>query len=143
MVPRNVAVRLNQYAQDIRPTSDAKAWFAQLDEEQKRNVLLELGAMLQQAHPLPSELPAAVVKAELKPTHTPVVLMNNGPTNVQIAKVVALPRGEQEKAFLLFIALLGIADARRRSNECEGGCSHWWHRNLADERTVQTLVNDG
>ncbi|WP_344358185.1 DUF5958 family protein [Streptomyces gobitricini] len=32
------------------------------------------------------------------------------------------------QAFRLLIAVLAIADARRRERFCSGGCSHWWHR---------------
>jgi hypothetical protein len=137
MVPFSDVVRLNQYAQRLRPMAEARAWFAGLGDEQKPRVLRELAAMLQQAHPVPSEVTAAIAQSGVKPTHTPSVLMTRGPFAVQVAKVVALPQAEHGKAFLLFITLLGIADGRRRQTECAGGCSHWWHQDLT------TAAGDG
>jgi len=140
MLPIDEILRLNQYAQCVRSMAEATAWFALLDSAHKQNVLRELTALIQQAHPQPSDILAAISKAGLKPTHTPAVLMARGPLPVQAAKVVALPEAERQKAFLLFVALLGIADERRRQTECVGGCSHWWHQDLPDELKVQKLV---
>jgi hypothetical protein len=141
MIPFSDVVRLNQYAQGFLPMAEARAWFAGLSGEQKQRVLRELGAMLQQAHPVPSEVTAAIAQSAITPTHTPGVLMSRGPFAAQVAKVVALPEAEREKAFLLFITLLGIADGRRRQSECAGGCSHWWHQDLADELLIRRLAH--
>ncbi|MEU5416165.1 DUF5958 family protein [Streptomyces clavifer] len=62
-------------------------------------------------------------------THTPAVLISRGRIDEQLGKVAGLaPVEERRKAFRLLIALLTIADARRRKRFCSGGCSHWWHR---------------
>ncbi|WP_225631412.1 DUF5958 family protein [Streptomyces solaniscabiei] len=40
------------------------------------------------------------------------------------------PRGsllERRKAFRLLVAVLAVADERRRERFCSGGCGHWWH----------------
>jgi hypothetical protein len=142
MIPFSDVVRLNQYAQGIRPMMAAKEWFSQLSGEQQQNVLRQLAAIIQQAHPLPSELPAAIVRAGLKPTHTPCVLMNRGPFASQAAKVTALPEQEREKSFSLFIALLGIVDARKRSTDCVNGCNHWWHQDLSNEMLVRRILSE-
>lgn len=141
MLPLSESLRLNQYAQGIRPMVEAKEWFATFSIEHKRNVLRELAAMIQQAHPQPTEVEAAIAKAGIKHSHTPSVLLSRGPFPLQAAKVVTLPDAEQAKAFLLFVALLGIADGRRRHTECVGGCSHWWHQDLSDELRVRKLVD--
>jgi hypothetical protein len=89
----------------------------------------------------PQSVRAAIAQSGIKPTHTPSVLMSRGPFAAQVAKVVALPEAEREESFLLFIALLGIADGRRRQTECAGGCSHWWHQDLADELLIRRLAH--
>jgi hypothetical protein len=142
MVSMIEAVRLNQYAQGIRPLEEATAWFAALALEQKRSFVRELAAMIGQAHPTPEDVLAAVERSGLKPTYTPSVLMTRGPFKVQAAKVAALPEQEQDRAFVLFLALLGISDRRRRDEDCAQGCSHWWHRDLSDELTVRRILED-
>jgi Family of unknown function (DUF5958) len=136
------SARLNRYAQGILSADEGKTWFSGKSSDEKRAVLQELAAMIQQAHPLADEVGAAIARSGLKPTHTPSVLMGRGPTVVQMAKVIALPEQEYEKAFLLFLALLGVADARRRVTECREGCSHWWHEDLADDLVFRRLVRE-
>jgi hypothetical protein len=140
MIPFSDVVRLNQYAQGLRPMAEARAWFAGLAGDEKKGVLRELAAMLQQAHPVPPEVTAAIAQSGIKATHTPSVLMSRGSFAAQVAKVVALPEAEREKSFLLFITLLGIADGRRRQTQCAAGCSHWWHQDLADELLMRRLA---
>lgn len=133
-------VRLNQYAQDVRPPHESRAWFGSLSAEQKQDVLRELAVLFQEAHASPDDVPVAVQRAGLKPTHTPSVLMAGGPLRIQAAKVIALPESERDKAFCLFQALLAVSDERRRKTECVAGCSHWWHRDLSDELVVRRLL---
>ncbi|WP_433354204.1 DUF5958 family protein [Microtetraspora malaysiensis] len=38
------------------------------------------------------------------------------------------PLNFEEPAFRLLIALLTVADGRRRERYCAGGCSHAWHQ---------------
>jgi len=39
------------------------------------------------------------------------------------------------KAFRLLVALLGVADKRRRERFCADGCTHAWHRLAAGTDT--------
>ncbi|WP_327189671.1 DUF5958 family protein [Streptomyces xinghaiensis] len=45
-----------------------------------------------------------------------------------------LPAYELTKSFRLLIALFSIADTRRRTLYCAGGCSHAWHNLSAPSR---------
>ena len=45
----------------------------------------------------------------------------------QLAKIINLPPDERVKAFRLLVALLGVADDRRRRRFCADGCGHAWH----------------
>ncbi|MFB9577817.1 DUF5958 family protein [Streptomyces yanii] len=68
-------------------------------------------------------------RADLRPTHTPAVLITRGRINDQLGKIASLtPRDERRKAFRLLVAVLAIADGRRRERYCSNGCGHWWHR---------------
>lgn len=135
-------IRINQAAQGVVPVAEAAAWFEALDSPRRLDALRGLVAVLLQAHPLPADVVTAIDLAPLKPTHTPAVLLSKGEFAEQASKLIALPVGEQLKSFGLLIALLGVADGRRRRTECANGCSHWWHRNLADELEVQRIVRE-
>ncbi|MGX4693523.1 DUF5958 family protein [Streptomyces sp. JNUCC 63] len=75
------------------------------------------------------DAPESIRRAGLRPTHTPAVLISRGRIDEQLGKIAGLaPLDERRKAFRLLIAVLTIADARRRERFCSGGCSHWWHR---------------
>ncbi|MER6957438.1 DUF5958 family protein [Streptomyces sp. NPDC000618] len=71
----------------------------------------------------------------LRPTHTPAVLITCGPIDQQLGKIAGLALvDERRKAFRLLVAVLAIADERRRERFCSGVCGHWWHRlDVADE----------
>ncbi len=122
------AERLNRLAQGLTPLDGERAWFRSIPPADQTTILQELAAILQQAHPREDEVTRAVLLSGLKRTATPVVLIEKGVLLEQLAKIVHLPPGEAERSFVLLIHLLGVADQRRREEECAGGCSHWWHR---------------
>ncbi|MET8330800.1 DUF5958 family protein [Streptomyces sp. NPDC005181] len=71
---------------------------------------------------------------ELRPTHTPAVLITRGRIDQQLGKIACLtPPDERRKEFRLLIAILAIADERRRERFCSDGCSTRW--NWAASRT--------
>ncbi|MFE0192180.1 DUF5958 family protein [Streptomyces sp. NPDC058989] len=56
------------------------------------------------------------------PTHTPAVMLTKWHFGMD-----RLPAYELTKAFRLLVALFSIADTRRRTLHCAGGCGHEWH----------------
>ena len=66
--------------------------------------------------------------AGLRPTHTAAVLIVRGRLAGQLSKIVNLPDEERVKSFRLLVALLGVADKRRRERCRATGCSHAWHQ---------------
>ncbi|RST17459.1 hypothetical protein E2C00_32985 [Streptomyces sp. WAC05374] len=122
-------VILNELAQGLRPMSQGIAWFDALDPQEQSEALLFLRHHCVQARATAEDGPESIHRAGLRPTHTPAVLITQGRINEQLGKIASLtPRGERRKAFRLLIAVLGIADARRRERHCSHGCGHWWHR---------------
>ncbi|MEZ4299425.1 MAG: DUF5958 family protein [Polyangiaceae bacterium] len=124
-------VLLNQLAQGIRPMEAGLGWFSNLTETRRREVLQSLAAIILQAHPGAADVQEAIARSKLKPSHTPAVLLGKGELGAQAAKIVSLPSSEQQKAFVLLVALLSVADGRRRRTECALGCTHWWHQDLS------------
>jgi hypothetical protein len=131
---------LNQVAQGVLTAGDGATWFQALQADCQREVLRWLANMATQAGARTEDAEPAIRTAGLKPTLTPCVLLTKEYLPVQLAKIVNLPAGESLKSFRLLMALFQIADARRRAIRCAGGCSHWWHRDLADAGVVDELL---
>ncbi|MBT2364067.1 hypothetical protein J7E88_01640 [Streptomyces sp. ISL-10] len=122
-------VLLNELAQGMRPISEGIEWFDGLGQEEQSDALLFLRHHCVQARAVTEDAPESIRRSGLRPTHTPAVLISRGRIDEQLGKVACLtPLDERRKAFRLLIAVLSIADARRRERFCSGGCSHWWHR---------------
>ncbi|MCX5079063.1 DUF5958 family protein [Streptomyces sp. NBC_00424] len=81
-----------------------------------------------QARATEEDGPESVRRAGLRPTYTPAVLITRGQLNVQLAKIINLPQDERVKSFRLLVALLGVADKRRRERFCADWCGHAWHQ---------------
>ncbi|GAA4585681.1 hypothetical protein GCM10023194_29070 [Planotetraspora phitsanulokensis] len=130
---REYVVILNELAQALRPMSWGVSWFEELASEEQFAVLRDLAAFSTQAGATAEDGPESVFLAGIRPTHTPAVLITRGRLPEQLAKIINLPLGERVKAFRLLIALLAVADQRRRERYCKDGCSHTWHQ-LGDQR---------
>ncbi|MFJ4807792.1 DUF5958 family protein [Streptomyces longwoodensis] len=125
-------VLLNELAQGLRPMAEGIEWFDSLGQDEQSDVLLFLRHHCVQARAVPEDAQEAVRRARLRPTHTPAVLISHGRFEEQLGKIAGLvPLDERRKAFRLLIAVLAIADARRREHFCSSGCSHGWHRLFA------------
>lgn len=122
------AVFLNQLAQGRRPMDRGAGWFTSLADTEQTAVLEELAEWCVQARATGADGRDAIPAAGIKPTYTPAVLIVLGDIRVQLRKIVALPRDERVKSFRLLVALLGVADARRRKRFCAHGCAHAWHQ---------------
>jgi len=124
-------LKLNQIAQGLLPWSSGVSWFTGLSSSDKSVVLRDLARIANQAHPRAEEVEPAMRLAGLKRTFTPCVLVSKGPSPEKtFHKILSLPETEWEKSFQLLLALLSIADARRRTARCAQGCSHEWHQLL-------------
>ncbi|MGV9339283.1 DUF5958 family protein [Streptomyces sp. NPDC003688] len=73
--------------------------------------------------------PEAFRRAGLRATHTPAVLITRGRIEDQPGKIASpTPHGERRKAIRLLVAVLALADERRRERSCASVYHHWWHR---------------
>ncbi|MEY9811054.1 DUF5958 family protein [Streptomyces albogriseolus] len=108
-------VILNELAQGLRPTSPGITWFDALAPEEQSEAPLHLRHHCVQARAVAEEGPEGIRRAGLRPTHTPAVLITHGRVDDQLGKIAPLtPRDERRKAFRLLVAVLAIADGRRR-----------------------------
>lgn len=122
-------VMLNELAQGLRPMSQGIEWLDALSAEKQSETLRFLSHHCVQARAAAEDGPESIRRAGLRPTHTPAVLISRGRIDEQLGKIACLtPLDERRKAFRLLIAVLAIADGRRRERFCSDGCAHWWHR---------------
>jgi hypothetical protein len=137
---RQEEIFLNQVAQGILPLETGANWFTSLATDRQQETLRWLAAMIVQAGARTEDVSAAMDKANLKRAFTPCVQLSKGVLSSQLAKVANLPAAEFGKAFQLLMALLSIADARRRETSCANGCSHWWHQELTTGQAQARIV---
>ncbi|MFF3617315.1 DUF5958 family protein [Streptomyces sp. NPDC002580] len=122
-------VILNELAQGLRPMQEGVEWFDALPQEKQYEVLRHLSHHCLQARAVEEDGPESIRRAGLRPTHTPAVLITRSRIDQQLRKIAGLtPVDERRKAFRLLVALLAVADARRRVTFCRGDCGHWWHQ---------------
>jgi hypothetical protein len=133
MTPLDWDIQVNQAAQGLREVPELLVAFAALSEEEERSVLRRVNVLALQAGARDSDAAAAIVRSGVRPTRTSAVLMAKGPINIQLAKAATLPQAELSDGVRVAIALLAIADERRRRTKCASGCSHWWHKDLRDD----------
>lgn len=132
-------ILVNQLAQRVVEMKVGESWFAGLRESTQRSVLRELNVFIVNASPHSEDAANAVALSGLKSTFIPCVLLTTGPSlQHQLAKISNLPRAELGKAFPLLIALLAVADTRRRTTPLNTA-NHWWHRDLRDERVLDAI----
>lgn len=136
---REYAVILNELAQALRPMSWGVSWFEELASEDQFAVLCDLVLYSTQAGATAEDGPESVLLAGIRRTHTPAVLITRGRLPEQLAKIINLPPAERVKAFRLLVALLAVADRRRRERYCMDGCSHAWHQ-LGGQRDTETAT---
>ncbi|MEU6600351.1 DUF5958 family protein [Streptomyces flaveolus] len=122
-------VILNELAQGIRPVAEGVEWFEGLPEDDRRKVLHALVLFCGQARAREEDVPESIVLSGIRPTHTPAVMLTKWRFGM-----AALPPYELTKSFRLLVALFTIADTRRRTLYCTGGCSHAWHNLPAPTR---------
>ncbi|MFJ7491187.1 DUF5958 family protein [Streptomyces sp. NPDC097727] len=124
---------LNELAQELRPMSQGIEWFESLSAEEQSNTLRLLSHFCIQARATTEDGPESIRRSGLRATHTPAVLIARGRISQQLGKIANLtPHDERLKSFRLLIAVLAVADERRRERFCSDGCGHAWHRLSVD-----------
>ncbi|WP_256976545.1 DUF5958 family protein [Streptomyces sp. CS113] len=113
---------LNEIAQGLRPMAEGVEWFESLSEDDQRKILHALVLFCGQARACEEDVPESIERSGIRRTHTPAVMLTKWRFGME-----ALPAYELTKSFRLLVALFTIADTRRRTLHCAGGCGHEWH----------------
>lgn len=69
----------------------------------------------------------AISSIPLRPTFTPVVILNKCPTKIAFLKLIKLPENEHEKIVIALLWVFKITDTERRETVCKNECYHYWH----------------
>lgn len=119
--------KLNEIAQGLLPWDDGLRWFDTSDADGRTAIMRALYMCISQAHPTIDDIENGVEKSGLKRSYTPCVLLLGQPFNVAREKVMTLGGLDQRRAFIPFLSVFAVADLRRRTTQCQDGCTHEWH----------------
>lgn len=132
-------ILLNRAAQGIDPVPQLVSSFELWAESEQRVVLRRAALLALQAGASAEDAAAAIPASGVKARRTAAVLLARGRLDAQLDKIANLPLTELRDGLLLSMALLAIADGRRRATGCSGGCSHWWHGDLRDDAVLAAV----
>lgn len=135
---------VNQYIQRIITKEDVEYWFNSFEENGKQENLRDLWYMCTQARILIDDIIPAAKSAQLKATHTSVIMLMTGKEKFQNRgfRLSLLKGKELTQAFNLLLEMLAIADVRRRKNEDPTKCTHWWHKDLSDPDNIKDILEN-
>lgn len=128
---------INQFSQHLITEEKVYDWFDTRSAAEKKEIVRELFQMVKQAHPDNGDLLLAIEKAPVKKRCTPAVMLQNPqrPFLTFGMDIVDLPITEIRNSFLILLNLFVIADTRRKI-QCGDSCSHWWHKDLSQYKTI-------
>ena len=132
-------ILLNRLAQRIDAIDVGLRWFRSQGASEQSNVLRQINYLIMQARPIGTDVNEAIEKSGLKSSYTPCVMLRQPGLGERLAKVANLPAPELEKAFQLLIALLGVADQRRRTSAPLDLVNHLWHRDLSNPNVLAEI----
>lgn len=134
---------VNQYVQNIVTVEEVNSWFESFEEIDQQLIVRTIWQLAVQARVNNNDVLNAMNVAKLKPTNTPVVILNSGKLTLwQRGGDLSKLKGKVLKqAFWLVLECFASADRRRKEAESKNGveCTHWWHRNLSDKKVVEQI----
>lgn len=128
-------IDLNRYAQGYESKATALAVFQALPTDDQRRVLQTLTMLVEQSHPGPSDIDAALDGWPIRPRCTPAEMLRANFHHKPWKQFASLPTTEYSNALAVMLGLLGVADNRRRQSAdlcMKRSCHHWWHHDLSD-----------
>lgn len=133
---------VNQWVQGVRSTADLLEWFEAASSDRKTEILRALVSLSQQARAKAEDAKEAIAASGLNPRRSACVVLSKGATTETMNKLSKLKSTDGKDAFLLLLQLLGLADTRRRSQEGDSVCHHWWHRDLSRTAVIDSIRED-
>lgn len=135
-------ILINQYGQDVVPSSELLNLLELLTVSEKKALLNDIVYLILQSKPETNDIPQAIIDSKLKPTYTPCILLKNGVANHNLQKIINLPESESKKSFTLLLSLFKIAYQRRFEKE-KNVSDKWWYSDLSDNLNVDKIRRQG
>jgi Family of unknown function (DUF5958) len=129
------ALLFNRAVQGYDPLTEVEAWFNGQGALKRRDALLLLWQMAQQAGWRVDATHDDTATALERATATGSVvadILAGLPRDAMAEEIARSPSDVQGQVFRVLLYILQIADDRRRLTICRSGCSHWWHEDLND-----------
>lgn len=131
-----------QFTQGIYSLQEMNTWFEAYDLQNKRDILENLFCMVVQSHPTYAELETAAIDLKKITSPSAVMLLNrNKPFEKFGHQICGLPEKELLNGLDILLLTLTQSDTRRKLQENPNECRHWWHKNLSDEKYLESLRN--
>lgn len=136
-------ILLNQYVQGVAKREEITQLYSSFDESDKQCSVKEIWMLATQAQVTEEDVVSAVSKAKLKPTHTPVQMLQTSkmPFHRRGYELANLKGTVLNQAFSLVLECFALAERRRKEQEKSEPCNHWWHRDLSNENIVKEILN--
>lgn len=131
-----------QFTQGIYDLQEMNTWFEDYDLQNKRDILENLFCMVVQSHPTYAELETAATDLKKITSPSAVMLLNRNKSFEKFGyQICGLPEKELLNGFDILLLTLTQSDTRRKLKENPNECHHWWHKNLSDEKYLESLRN--
>ena len=131
---------LNQFSQGIHSLDEMNHWFETHDLQNKRDIMENLFNMVVQSHPRYDDIQESIIYLKKEKTSSAVMLTNRNKPFEKFGYLICnLPEKELQNGFDILLLTLSKADGRRRKYENADECSHWWHKDLSDEKYLDTI----
>lgn len=124
-------IEINKFGQDLIELDKLKEHFEGLNFANKESYLNDLMFLLLQTKPIDVDAPTAIELSNLKPTHTPCVLLKKGVEMHNLERIVNLPQDEWNKTVVLLLCLFKVA-YKRKLTKNQNDSSKWWFGDLSN-----------
>lgn len=132
-------ILINQFTQELISIDIINDWFDNHDLINKKDIVFNLLNMVIQSHPTYDELESSAIELKKIKSSVAVKLLNkNRPYNKFGYEICNLPEKDLKVGFNILLLTLTKADNRRKQQE-KGACNHWWHKDLSDEKYLETI----
>ncbi len=141
-------IRANQLVRRTIDVEGFNRWYEQLSVPEGCALIYTLFEFAHQAGVDENIFAEALSAANLENGH-PLVekfrtfIGKNYPDWLNFHKwIMQLPETDRFIIFTFAVYLFGMAEGRVYRNEQKDWCNHWWHRDLLDERVVNSILNN-
>ncbi len=141
-------IRMNQLVRGGVDFAGFQAWYDSISADDQATLILHLNEFAFQASCDTELIGKALTAAQLSEEDT--LIRKAGLFRAGFSReyghlhiwLFGLQAEERATVFRMYVFMFGFAEERVYRQETEESCNHWWHRDLLDERVVESLLHD-